>query len=255
MVMREAARYRIVRDPSGNGLQVLAFRPVPPSASQGGRRSLPLKGIGTTGLAAPVPFVDIASIARDQVVESSLASNAEKSSPAAMTAGPSPIIGVLLIGITMLGGFVFLYLMLVPRPTRSLHPVVSQASRADTRRPRIAGAPAEEPAVARVYPKTAQDTLRSHLPEEPAAEEDQDEESYQLARSFSRGREEVLLARRFQEAPTITQQRITRVVSDEAGTTQRASAARKLGVGRGEVDLAMRLKGLQNGGTKKEEVL
>jgi hypothetical protein len=255
VVMREPARYRIVRSPSGNGLQVLAFKPLPERVVQVVRPPVPLSGIGGSRAVFPLPFVDIPSIAREQIEELPPAVTPGKASPPAIVATPSPMIGMVLIGLTMLGGFVLLYLMLFPRRAGSQSRVQSRPAAATAGPVGDTEALAVERFPGRTHPEGLPETLRSRHLEEPPADEDQDEESYQMARSFSRGREEVLLARKFQEAPTITQHRITRVVSDDAGTSQRTAAARKLGVGRGEVDLAVRLKGLQNGRTMKEEVL
>jgi hypothetical protein len=81
--------------------------------------------------------------------------------------------------------------------------------------------------------------------EEP--EEDQGREtSLQLARTFRRGSEEITLARKFHEhpSPALTPAKMQTAMARATTKSQRLTAARKLGVGRGEFDLAEKLKSL-----------
>ena len=81
------------------------------------------------------------------------------------------------------------------------------------------------------------------------------ETSLQMARTFKRGSEEITLARRFHEqgAVTVTSERMQSALSRATTKTQRLQAARKLGVGRGEFDLALKLKSMVHVQGKKEE--
>jgi hypothetical protein len=79
--------------------------------------------------------------------------------------------------------------------------------------------------------------------------------SLQLARTFRRGSEEITLARRLhtQAAPQLTGARMQETLSHATTTNQRLHIARKLGVGRGEMDLAAKLRTIHPA-EKKEEV-
>jgi hypothetical protein len=86
-------------------------------------------------------------------------------------------------------------------------------------------------------------------------EEFERETSLQLARTFRRGSEEIALAQRLHEhaVPAFTPERMDTVLSRATTTTQRLHAARKMGVGRGEFDLAVKLKSMTQVQEKKEE--
>jgi hypothetical protein len=97
--------------------------------------------------------------------------------------------------------------------------------------------------------------LEQTLPDAGDEDDSGRETSLQLARTFRRGSEEITLARKFQEhtAPSLTPARMETVLAKATTRTQRLQAARKLGVGRGEFDLAAKLRSLHQAQGKKEE--
>ncbi len=106
------------------------------------------------------------------------------------------------------------------------------------------------------YSRTSSRPVREQpLPDEGEEDDPGRETSLQLARTFRRGSEEITLARKFQEhtAPSLTPARMETVLAKATTSTQRLQAARKLGVGRGEFDLAAKLRSLHLAQGKKEE--
>lgn len=94
----------------------------------------------------------------------------------------------------------------------------------------------------------------------PAREEEPEEElgretSLQLARTFRRGSEEITLARKFHErpSPALSPAKMQTAMARATTKSQRLTAARKLGVGRGEFDLADKLKAMAQPPAKNEE--
>lgn len=94
----------------------------------------------------------------------------------------------------------------------------------------------------------------------PVREEEQDEDpgretSLQLARTFRRGSEEITLARKFHErpSPALTPGKMQTAMARATTKGQRLTAARKLGVGRGEFDLAEKLKAMAQPPSKNGE--
>lgn len=94
-----------------------------------------------------------------------------------------------------------------------------------------------------------------------ADEPDEDDESHfahetslQLARSFRRGSEEITLARRLHDhaAPQLSAARMEETLSRAGTPNQRLHFARKLGVGRGEMELAVKLRSMRTAETKEE---
>jgi hypothetical protein len=81
------------------------------------------------------------------------------------------------------------------------------------------------------------------------------ETSLQLARSFRRGSEEITLARRLHDhtAPQLSAARMEETLARAATPNQRLHFARKLGVGRGEMELAVKLRSMRPA-EKKEEL-
>jgi len=100
-----------------------------------------------------------------------------------------------------------------------------------------------------------EDMIRTSTQDESEEEESGRETSLQMARTFRRGSEEIALAQRLhdQTAPVLTPGRMDTVLSHATTSGQRIQAARKLGVGRGEFDLALKLKSMQR--EKKEGLL
>ena len=93
--------------------------------------------------------------------------------------------------------------------------------------------------------------VREEEPEEDAGRET----SLQLARTFRRGSEEITLARKFHErpSPALTPAKMQTAMARATTKSQRLTAARKLGVGRGEFDLAEKLKALAQPPATHEE--
>lgn len=93
--------------------------------------------------------------------------------------------------------------------------------------------------------------VREEEPEEDAGRET----SLQLARTFRRGSEEITLARKFHErpSPALTPAKMQTAMARATTKSQRLTAARKLGVGRGEFDLAEKLKALSQPPATNEE--
>ena len=94
----------------------------------------------------------------------------------------------------------------------------------------------------------------------PVREEEQEEDpgretSLQLARTFRRGSEEITLARKFHErpSPALTPGKMQTAMARATTKGQRLTAARKLGVGRGEFDLAEKLKAMAQPPVKNGE--
>jgi hypothetical protein len=77
----------------------------------------------------------------------------------------------------------------------------------------------------------------------------------QIARALRRGKGEVelALALKARTQPRANRQRLARVVEKPGSHAQRRTAARKLGIGVGEVELAVHLKNLQHRTTKEGE--
>jgi hypothetical protein len=97
-----------------------------------------------------------------------------------------------------------------------------------------------------------EDLIRTSTQDEVPEDENARETSLQLARTFRRGSEEIALAQRLHDRGTsaLTPDRLNTVLSHATTPTQRVQAARKMGVGRGEFDLAMKLKSMAE--AKKE---
>jgi hypothetical protein len=93
--------------------------------------------------------------------------------------------------------------------------------------------------------------VREEEPEEDAGRET----SLQLARTFRRGSEEITLARKFHDrpSPALTPAKMQTAMARATTKSQRLNAARKLGVGRGEFDLAEKLKSLSQPPANSEE--
>jgi len=90
------------------------------------------------------------------------------------------------------------------------------------------------------------DLIRTSTQDEIQEDENDRETSLQLARTFRRGSGEIALAQRLHDHGTsaLTPERLNTVLSHATTSTQRVQAARKMGVGRGEFDLALKLKSM-----------
>jgi hypothetical protein len=80
------------------------------------------------------------------------------------------------------------------------------------------------------------------------------EERTEMAKAFGRGTEEMSLAMTLgtKGKPRANKQRLDQLVLKKASSAQRRTAARKLGVGVGEVELALQLRRFQSTRKQKE---
>jgi hypothetical protein len=181
------------------------------------------------------PMVDIPAVAREQLRSEEAARTPRVTENATRSPGISPTLAVVLsclIAILITGsGAAFI----LSRQNAPAKPVVSPRSTGEaTALPAREQAPAE---------KSVLDLLR----EVPEGNDDSEfiyDSSVQLARSFRRGSEEITLARRLHDRPTpqLSGARMDETLSRATTPNQRLHFARKLGVGRGEMDLAMKLR-------------
>ena len=196
-----------------------------------------------------IGLIDVAAIARAQIETENRppdprARTTQKRAAAPAEAGsPLLLIGLMTMVALTSGGFVFV----IMRRTGSVpaRPAPSAAVP-----PQVHG-----PARGMVSP-VDEDLLQPGEQEYPADEEDGEREtSLQLARSFRRGSEEITLARRLhaQPAAPLSVGKMQQMLARSTTQTQRLHAARKLGVGRGELDLALKLKTLRPATPKNEE--
>ena len=196
-----------------------------------------------------IGLIDVAAIARAQIETENRppdprARTTQKPAAAPAEAGsPLLLIGLMTMVALTSGGFVFV----VMRRTGS---VPAQPA------PRAAVPPQLHSPAHGVVPPVDEDQLQPGEQEYPAEEEDGEREtSLQLARSFRRGSEEITLSRRLhaQPAAPLSVGKMQQMLARSTTQTQRLHAARKLGVGRGELDLALKLKTLRPATPKNEE--
>lgn len=201
-----------------------AVKTPPPSTTKGGGVRLPSSSV-----------VDIPAVAREQLRPETLPVKPRPEIREPARSGVSPEMAVVLsiIAVVLLtGSGATLALALRKKPAKTITP--PQAARA------------QEPP-----------SFREHLEPEGARpapltdEADEDDESefvhdtsLQLARTFRRGSEEITLARRLHDraTPQWSGVRMDETLSKATTPNQRLHFARKLGVGRGEMDLAAKLR-------------
>jgi hypothetical protein len=156
---------------------------------------------------------------------------------------PLLLVGMMIMVALTSGGFVFLVMRrTVSVPVQPAPSAVLPSQHHG--QARGMGTPADE------------DQLPAGEQEEPGEEEDGEREtSLQLARSFRRGSEEITLSRRLHAQPVapLSVGKMQQMLARSTTQTQRLHAARKLGVGRGELDLALKLKTLRPAQPKTEE--
>jgi hypothetical protein len=196
-------------------------------------------------------LIDVPAIARAQVEaetrQADLRVRTASSSGAVLVKAGSPLLLIGLMAMVALtsGGLVFF----VMRLTGS----------APVRQVPSSAAPLQLRGQARTTVLSADhEAFRAEEQEEPAEEEDGGREtSLQLARSFRRGSEEITLSRRLhtQPAAPLSVGKMQQMLARSTTQTQRLHAARKLGVGRGELDLALKLKTLCPALPKNEETI
>jgi hypothetical protein len=263
VTLREHTTYRCVQPSGGNEVHIDVFpkegmpkqtvlhpaRPVPPAPAV---TRAPAKD------AAAEPevrervggLIDVAAIAGAQVEEENRQAHPPRAhttnnlvAASAKALSPLLMIGLVVMVALTSGGLVFF----VMRPTGSA-PAPPEPSYA---------APLQHPGQARAAFSPADgEPLPAEEQEEPAEEEDGEREtSLQLARSFRRGSEEITLSRRLHTQPSapLSVGKMQQMLARSTTQTQRLHAARKLGVGRGELDLALKLKTLRPASPKNEE--
>ena len=204
-------------------------------------------------------LIDIPGVARRQMEQENARQDKRAGRMSEDMAG-LPAGSVVLISVLIGLGVTVVLLGLVARSQRTPLPVP------------VAAVTVPDPAVTpvqmtRIHPLYVDDDDMKPEPERvralfsaPMREEEPEEDygretSLQLARTFRRGSEEISLARKFHEHPTstLTPAKMQTAMSRATTKTQRLSAARKLGVGRGEFDLADKLKAMSQSPVKKEE--
>ena len=272
---RAGTTYRCVMPSSGNALYI----DVAPNGGQAAsERSVPVKfapvkfapaklpparpaaPVRTPADAATVPapartatssMVDIPAVAREQVMAEarSGAHGGRESTPLHQGIPALMVFGLSALAVLVLTGSGAVL-------------VVSLRKNA----PRAATAPRKTPApmtmpMPQRDPYAGRTTVQpGSLLEEPEPDDEsgyEHETSLQLARTFRRGSEEITLARRMHDhtTPQLTHARIEETLTRAGTPTQRLHFARKLGVGRGEMDLAVKLRTMRTTEKKEEEVV
>jgi hypothetical protein len=208
-------------------------------------------------------LIDIAAVARHQVEQEGTADGHDGHRAAAPALLPTPSLIIVSVAVSMaVTALVLLAFSRMMRKEAVVAPAVVVAP---------APVPVAQPAAVKAYQqrrremdeeddmKPEPDRVRA-LFGAPAVEEEVEEDmgretSLQLARSFRRGSEEISLARKFHErpSPALTPGKMQTAMARATTKNQRLSAARKLGVGRGEFDLAEKLKTLSQPTVKNEE--
>lgn len=197
-------------------------------------------------------LIDIPALARRQMEPESQASTpvrATKPAPAPAAGFPIGIALLMSMSISLVStvtGFGVWYLLRRRAARRHRSPFVfAEAAATSGSRPMHDTALADEESEARREALLKQMLGRDML-EDDQEEDGERETSLQLARTFKRGSEEITLTKRFhdQATPVLTSDRMDNVLSHATTPTQRLHAARKLGVGRGEFDLALKLKSM-----------
>jgi hypothetical protein len=199
----------------------------------------------------PAGLIDVAAIVRAQVdAENRPAGQPRQKMDGVVDApaesgSPLLLIGMMAMVALTSGGFVFVVMrraVPVPVPVRPAPAAVLPPQHHGQAHGMLS--PADE------------DQLPAGERQDPGEEEDGEREtSLQLARSFRRGSEEIILSRRLhaQPAAPLSVGKMQQMLARSTTQTQRLHAARKLGVGRGELDLAMKLKTFRPAPPKNEE--
>jgi hypothetical protein len=267
VTLREHTTYRCVQPSGGNevhidvfpkeGMAVPAIVRAPAQGTAGSVRRLPavIRAPAQSVAAEPklrervAGLIDVAAIARAQVE----GENRPADPHARTTEGPLPtpvkagspllLIGLMAMVALTSGGLVFFVMRLTG--STPVHRIPSSAT--TLQHPGHAGT---------TVSSADEEPRRTGDEEERLEEEDGEREtSLQLARSFRRGSEEITLSRRLhtQPAAPLSIGKMQQMLARSTTQTQRLHAARKLGVGRGELDLALKLKTLRPASPKIEE--
>lgn len=210
-------------------------------------------------LASSSSLIDIPGVARRQMEQENM-DDVRHADHATTDTPQRPTIPVLLISVSLSLLVTAIVLVLAGRAMRSAQPVVVSAVPEPERAPQPlqvsrALAAYHEDDDMKPEPERVRALFSAPMREEEPEEDFGRETSLQLARTFRRGSEEITLARKFHENPTspLTPAKMQNAMSRATTKTQRLTAARKMGVGRGEFDLAEKLKTLSQPPVKKEE--
>lgn len=266
--------YRCMCPASGNELYVdvrgsaaarvvVAPKPAPVRTAPAQAAVVPPAADGATGRTAGSALIDIPAVAKHQ-----MDGEGSESGTRGRTAGDAgalsfPLLVLVSVAVSLAVTAVALVVIVrmlrtVPEPVAATVPVAT-----------VPPAPPEKVKAYQQYrvAMEADDDDMKPEPERirelfgaPAREEEVEEDagretSLQLARSFRRGSEEITLARKFHErpSPALTPAKMQTAMARATTKTQRLTAARKLGVGRGEFDLAEKLKTMSQPPAKNEE--
>ncbi len=191
------------------------------------------------------PVVDIRGMVRDQVQAASAAMPQQRRAQQAVIATLTPASALLIsviVALLLTGGSAALALAFRRSPATPVAPA------------RNAGKGYAEDTSAFGERESARNTMQPAEPDACDETDDAHETSLQLARTFRRGSDEITLARRMQDhlMPKISAARMEETLARAATTDQRLQQARKLGVGRGEMELALKLRTLRAAEKKKE---
>jgi hypothetical protein len=191
--------------------------------------------------------VDIPTLAREQLQTGHVAVVAPTTVQLTPVQGLSPAaaLGIsVIVGLLMIGSGVALSFVIRRTSPAPVQAPLSVQPEAPIRR----------------FAETELDSPRSELLVDDPDEDDESrfahETSLQLARTFRRGSEEITLARRLHDhaAPQLSAARMEETLNRATTANQRLHFARKLGVGRGEMDLAAKLRTIRPA-EKKEGVV
>jgi hypothetical protein len=268
VMLRAGTTYRCVMPSSGNALYIdvapnggqaspARFVPVriAPAKLPPQRPAAPVRASAAAAdVSAPAQtstssMVDIPAIAREQVLAEvrSSAHGGHEGAPGHQPLAPLMVFGLSVVAVLIPAGSTAALVMSFRKKT----PRAAAASR-PMPAPYVTPMPERDSYAGRT-------TVQSEtLLEEPEPDDEsgyEHETSLQLARTFRRGSEEITLARRMHDhtAPQLSHARMEETLTRAGTPTQRLHFARKLGVGRGEMDLAVKLRTMRTA-EKKEEV-
>jgi hypothetical protein len=256
--MGDSARYRIVhaQSPRTFSLEVLGRAPV---TVQKKKPSAPFKTAVVQSSVAPRSgraVVDIVGIARGQMEQESHTAATVKGTPTMNIGHPPAAASLLLaavVGFPLVTGMAILMLMYYRKRKRRL--VLARVETPLNIEPVV-----EEPAVALVEVPVLEQSAMIEAPLLAAAIETVDvqcaanEQSFQIAQSMLQGNEQADLARRFAgETSELTRNRIRKACATKTARTHRMRVAKRLGVGKGEVELAIKLRDIAARRPRKEK--
>ncbi len=258
LTLRPATTYRCVLPASGNAL----FVDVVPSGGQ----SAPLRpSIASTRHKTPMnpephaaaavlspvpsvhPVIDIPGVAREQLRAEPPPSRArmQQSAPANLTPAVALALSAIVV-VILTGSGATLALAFRSKPGKP---------------PVTAPRPVRSAGALPIQSEPEREIVARDLPEDEPEEDEEPqfahETSLQLARSFRRGSEEITLARRIHDrtTPQLSAVRMEETLTRATTPSQRLRFARKMGVGQGEMDLAMKLRSMRPAEKKEEAAL